>query len=163
MRFALFSAAVFAAVLALCPVSVAAAATKRNDNPPGPQPSNTQNHQGDNDFRVVRKRDGSLQLPVVPPEADLSPILCPLSMNVCPISETVPTTLEEWVEHGYECVDVREDLNSCGGCGSVDVQYDCTAIPNALGISCEVGACRVHSCKPGFTLALDGTSCVSTA
>ncbi|KAH9828680.1 uncharacterized protein C8Q71DRAFT_681472, partial [Rhodofomes roseus] len=107
-----------------------------------------------------RKRDGSLQLPVVPPEADVSPILCPQSMAVCPITETIPDTLEKWVSEGFECVDLREDLTSCGGCGIVDAQYDCTAISNALGVSCEVGTCRVHSCKPGFTLALDGKSCI---
>ncbi|KAH9929826.1 uncharacterized protein B0H18DRAFT_873667, partial [Fomitopsis serialis] len=103
------------------------------------------------------------QLPVVPPEADISPILCPLSMAACPISEAVPTSLEEWVQQGFECVDLREDLTSCGGCGAVDVQHDCTAIPNALGVSCEVGTCRVQSCRPGFTPALDGKGCISTA
>lgn len=126
MRSAIFSAAL-AAVLALCPVSAAAAATKRDDGPPAPEHSHWYSTNKVDDFRVetvkvLRKRDGSLQLPVVAPETDVSPILCPLSMTVCPISPAVPRTLEEWVAQGFECVDMHEDLNSCGGCGVVDNQ-----------------------------------------
>lgn len=124
MRLSVFSAAL-AAALAVCPATIAAAATKRNDNPAAPEHSHGFNKV--DGFRVgtskvIRKRDGSLQLPVVAPETDVSPILCPLSMTACPISSTVPRTLEEWVAQGFECVDVHEDLNSCGGCGAVDTQ-----------------------------------------
>lgn len=126
MRFAILSVA-FAVILALSPACVAAAATKRDDSPPQPAHSHGYSTNKADDFRVgtakvIRKRDGSLQLPVVSPGTDVSPILCPLSMAACPLSSTVPNALEEWVAEGFECVDVRDDLNSCGGCGAVDTQ-----------------------------------------
>ena len=126
MRSAILSAAL-AAILALSPVSVTAAATKRDDSPPQPEPSHAFSTNKVDDFRVgtaqvIRRRDGSLQLPVVAPGTDVSPILCPLSMTACPLSSVVPRTLEDWVAEGFECVDVRDDLNSCGGCGAVDTR-----------------------------------------
>lgn len=58
---------------------------------------------------------------------DFSRDLCPLGMTACPITAapghtcSAPTSLLEWIREGYECTDVRMDLNSCGGCGSVDL------------------------------------------
>lgn len=53
--------------------------------------------------------------------AELSGHLCPQPMSVCPITKFVlPVTLSQWVRDGYECVDMQEDLTSCGGCGILD-------------------------------------------
>ncbi|KAI0686639.1 hypothetical protein BC835DRAFT_1287841 [Cytidiella melzeri] len=100
---------------------------------------------------------------VVSQQELVSQYLCPRPMLACPISpESHPLTIEQWIHDGFECVDDHEDLTSCGGCGLIDVQYDCTAVKGALGVSCVVGACRVDSCMRGYTLALDGRSCVRT-
>ncbi|TCD63343.1 hypothetical protein EIP91_005644 [Steccherinum ochraceum] len=102
------------------------------------------------------------------PQEQLNRKLCPQGMAVCPIlpqsaalrmSAPMSTTLMKWMEEGYECTDF-EDFFSCGGCGTVDIKHDCTMIPNALGVSCEQGSCRVYSCKSGFHLADDGKTCV---
>ncbi|KAG8958012.1 hypothetical protein FRC03_009539 [Tulasnella sp. 419] len=57
---------------------------------------------------------------------------------------------------GYDCVDVANDLESCGGCmdftDSPDSGKDCTAIEGANAIQCVKGKCVVHSCKPGYQL-----------
>ncbi|KAI0094389.1 hypothetical protein BDY19DRAFT_863518, partial [Irpex rosettiformis] len=91
----------------------------------------------------------------------VSQFLCPKPLRVCPISaETHPTNLEQWIHDGFECVDDREDLTSCGGCGLSDSKYDCTAIEGAVGVSCVIGECRVDSCAKGFTVALDHKACL---
>jgi len=122
-----------------------------------PQPSVTKRGP-----RVKRK-----QIPLSP-EEEMSHHLCPLGMSVCPMpsessaltTRPVPTTLLQWIQEGFECADLDYDLTSCGGCGSVNARHDCTTIPNALGVSCMEGACRVETCKPGFTLAAGGRTCV---
>jgi len=64
-----------------------------------------------------------------------------------------------------ECVDVMNDLWSCGGCelssfADEQVGIDCTVIPNVAGVSCLAGACKVESCRRGFQLDEDEISCV---
>ncbi|KAI0076062.1 hypothetical protein K474DRAFT_1675880 [Panus rudis PR-1116 ss-1] len=109
--------------------------------------------------RSMTKRQ---QRPLSPVE-ELSRQLCPFGMSVCPISSSSsPSTLLGWIHDGYECVYHDSDLNSCGGCGTVNVSHDCTTIPNAVGVSCVSGQCRVDSCKSGFTLAEDGKTCVQS-
>jgi len=101
------------------------------------------------------------------PEDHFSIHLCPFEMSVCPLPSTdavttkAPVTLLGWIADGFECVDFGYDLTSCGGCGSLDVRYDCTSIPHALpGVSCSVGKCKVTGCEAGYRLATDGASCI---
>lgn len=154
MRSAILAVFAFAAAVLAAPrdaARLAARAPTPVDAAPDahwPQPSN----------HGWKKRE---QLPIMP-ITDVSRQLCPLSMSACPISAATPTTLSEWISNGFECVEFNEDLMSCGGCGTLDEQYDCTAIAGALGVSCEVGSCRVHSCTAGYSPALDGKTCVPT-
>ena len=55
----------------------------------------------------------------------------------------------------YECVDVRRDLESCGGCvyddspfgeRSADGGRDCSAIPFVDAVTCSAGQCIVCEC-----------------
>lgn len=58
---------------------------------------------------------------VMTEEELISHYLCPQPMRVCPLTNVSrPSTLEEWISEGYECVDDFEDLTSCGGCSTVD-------------------------------------------
>ncbi|GJJ14244.1 hypothetical protein Clacol_008508 [Clathrus columnatus] len=64
-----------------------------------------------------------------------------------------------------ECVDVMNDLWSCGGCelatfDNEKVGTDCTVIPNVAGVSCLAGTCKIESCRRGFRLDGVETSCV---
>ena len=65
----------------------------------------------------------------------------------------------------YECVDVRRDLESCGGCvyddspfgeRSADGGRDCSAIPFVDAVACSAGQCIVCE-RFGFLLV--GTEC----
>ncbi|KAL4253590.1 hypothetical protein ABKN59_003411 [Abortiporus biennis] len=100
-------------------------------------------------------------------QEEMSSLLCPLG-DVCPIQgyttlgnvkTMTPRTVLEWIRDGFECVDFEYDLTSCGGCGSLDVRHDCTAIPGSQGVSCHRGSCKVHTCEAGFTRSPDGKSC----
>ena len=55
----------------------------------------------------------------------------------------------------HECVDVRRDLESCGGCvyddspfgeRSADGGRDCSAIPFVDAVTCRAGRCLVSEC-----------------
>ncbi|KAH9915046.1 uncharacterized protein BXZ73DRAFT_92698 [Epithele typhae] len=68
---------------------------------------------------------------------------------------------------GSECVDVRTDLESCGGCvaddsplgaRNADGGRDCSAIPHTGRVACR-GA---QSCASGFALSEDGEACVAS-
>jgi hypothetical protein len=128
--------------------------------------------------RNVSKRNVAEQNSLVVP--DLSVLLCPSGTHACPLDDSpMPVTLLDWM---YECVDFSSDLTSCGGCSALDhrcgifsrgsmlLQYadhleisrDCTAIPNALAVSCVRGGCEVQSCEPGHVPSSDGQTCIST-
>ncbi|KAL0948755.1 hypothetical protein HGRIS_008886 [Hohenbuehelia grisea] len=70
---------------------------------------------------------------------------------------------------GIECVNVQNDLWSCGGCTSVTTENgysedggrDCSSIPNVGTVSCRGGDCVIESCKPRYGLSADRTRCVS--
>ena len=58
---------------------------------------------------------------------------------------------------GYECLDTRYSLESCGGCSSMgefSAGVNCLALPNSSGVGCDNGTCVVFSCKgtPSFLL-----------
>ncbi|KAH9485364.1 Protein priA [Psilocybe cubensis] len=68
----------------------------------------------------------------------------------------------------YECVDIENDLESCGGCvqqsndgeASADGGRDCSAIPNVSTVRCHKSECVIDSCQAGFIRSADGTHCV---
>ncbi|EIW59555.1 uncharacterized protein TRAVEDRAFT_147597 [Trametes versicolor FP-101664 SS1] len=71
---------------------------------------------------------------------------------------------------GHECVDVRSDLESCGGCVADDAPAngersagggrDCSAIPHVDSVTCSAGACVIGRCEQGFSVSADGSRCV---
>ncbi|KAG8996019.1 hypothetical protein FRB93_000981 [Tulasnella sp. JGI-2019a] len=63
---------------------------------------------------------------------------------------------------GFECVDIRNDPESCGGCvsgGDDDEGQDCTAIPGVNIVKCRQKKCAIESCRRGFQKAENGKSC----
>ncbi|CAL1694647.1 unnamed protein product [Somion occarium] len=122
---------------------------------PRPSPSKRESRTTSDSYTLV-KRD---QLRLV--DEDISDELCPFSLTVCPLtSHSRPTSLTGWIQEGFECVDTESDLNSCGGCGTVNQTHDCTTIPGAVGVSCMTGSCRVDSCQPGYNRTSNGKTCV---
>ncbi|RDB17521.1 Protein priA [Hypsizygus marmoreus] len=69
----------------------------------------------------------------------------------------------------YECVNVANDLESCGGCpdpasslGTDEAHSggrDCSTILGVDSVRCEGGKCILASCRPGFVLSKDGERC----
>ncbi|KAJ3785760.1 hypothetical protein GGU11DRAFT_703197 [Lentinula aff. detonsa] len=67
----------------------------------------------------------------------------------------------------WECIDIKSDLESCGGCpmdvissdGSPGHGVDCTTISGVSDVSCVSGHCAVEKCMPGYTLSGNGRHC----
>lgn len=72
-----------------------------------------------------------------------STVFCPDGLSACPI----PATLG-----GYECVDVKTELEQCGGCLADGAGQDCTQIPGVSGVGCQSGKCVVFSCDDSHQL-----------
>ncbi len=49
----------------------------------------------------------------------------------------------------YGCETTADTSSDCGGCGNLDSQYDCHALPGVDQVACSEGACIVNSCDPG--------------
>ncbi|GAA6038883.1 hypothetical protein JCM8097_000551 [Rhodosporidiobolus ruineniae] len=100
--------------------------------------------------------------------------LCPSHETACPIAGSSSfgaasahhfTATEEFSgimagAGGYECIDTKQALDSCGGCASMGQGQDCTKIRGAMGVGCDAGSCVVFSCQSGWKVSLDGTRCV---
>lgn len=103
--------------------------------------------------------------------------LCPTGETACPILGS--SSYEKAVNHhfsdmgkyssgimagegGYECLDTKQSLESCGGCASTGEGQDCTKIPSAVGVGCDAGVCVVFSCKAGSKPNLLGNGCVKS-
>jgi len=68
---------------------------------------------------------------------------------------------------GYDCVDTKSDLESCGGCvvkNSFGIETpagkDCSAIAHVDRVKCKSSSCHVSSCKEGYTPSKTHDSCV---
>jgi len=66
------------------------------------------------------------------------------SNTVCPIFGGA--------EAGWECVNISNNLERCGGCVSDGLGQDCTTITGALDVACANSTCEISSCQPGFKL-----------
>ncbi|KAA1468242.1 hypothetical protein DENSPDRAFT_857172 [Dentipellis sp. KUC8613] len=78
--------------------------------------------------------------------------LCPSDLTACPISG---------LSSAWECVDVQQELESCGGCVIGGEGQDCTAIKGAWNVGCEQGSCKVYTCMNGYKLSSDNKTCVA--
>jgi hypothetical protein len=78
--------------------------------------------------------------------------LCPTGLEACPLSGLA--------SNDFECVDTASELESCGGCTSLDQGQDCTAIHGAWNVACEQGSCAVLSCAGGFKIGKDKKTCI---
>ncbi|WVF72444.1 hypothetical protein IAT40_007259 [Kwoniella sp. CBS 6097] len=85
--------------------------------------------------------------------------LCPEGFKACNIFDGQGLS--------YECLDVQQELESCGGCLHGEIQLgghhvagvsahgvDCTMLPGAepRGMTCQHGQCIAYSCEEGFIL-----------
>ncbi|KAG8900574.1 Dihydroxyacetone synthase [Tulasnella sp. 403] len=89
------------------------------------------------------------------------------SRAVCPRGTSVCGVYSKGGK-GWECVDTRNDLESCGGCTvpfypSALPGADCTLISHVADVACVRSKCVVKKCMPGFVVGSDGSSCVDLA
>lgn len=94
--------------------------------------------------------------------------LCPSASSMaCPISlwefrldlATNPKVLKKV---GYECVEVAQDLESCGGCATIPgAGVNCLDIPHVDNVGCDAGVCVITTCDADYQLSEDGSACVA--
>ncbi|KAH8079682.1 hypothetical protein HD553DRAFT_130033 [Filobasidium floriforme] len=70
--------------------------------------------------------------------------MCEGTKVSCPVFGRGKTT--------FECVDIANRLESCGGCISAGQGRDCSEIEGADQVSCRAGDCVVQSCMRGFEM-----------
>ncbi|GHJ88016.1 hypothetical protein NliqN6_4418 [Naganishia liquefaciens] len=76
--------------------------------------------------------------------------LCPGNLYPCPV-----------YPKGYECIDIQNSLESCGGCVGRNLPgIDCSADVNAAEIACIRGRCVIAKCSPGYVVAVENNTCV---
>ncbi|GAA5909175.1 hypothetical protein JCM8208_003402 [Rhodotorula glutinis] len=62
---------------------------------------------------------------------------------------------------GYECIDVRQEVDSCGGCATLGEGRDCTTdVPHATSTGCDAGACVVFACERGWKPDREAARCI---
>jgi len=87
-------------------------------------------------------RDGYYRRSVAPILKD-----CPAFEDACPINSGLG---------GDECLDLQNDVSSCGGCVSKKEGENCLDIKGANGVGCLDGSCVVLSVLDGYTLSENG-------
>ncbi|GHJ88021.1 hypothetical protein NliqN6_4423 [Naganishia liquefaciens] len=93
----------------------------------------------------LRKRADWPTRPVVPLK------LCPAGFLPCPL-----------YPKGFECVDVLNDIESCGGCVGRNMPgRDCSADVHAAVVSCINGECVISECDEGFSIAAENNTCIA--
>ncbi|GAB1518904.1 choline transporter [Rhizoctonia solani] len=84
---------------------------------------------------------------------------CPSKKTECPIIGAKSLNKSS----DYECVDTYQDIKHCGGCSSLGEGQDCTAVAHSWNVGCEAGACKLYTCKPGYTVSKeDGKTCIKS-
>jgi hypothetical protein len=82
---------------------------------------------------------------------------CPKPDNACPIFANNANRLALKADD-FECVNINEDLDNCGGCTSVGLGESCVDIPGIRGTACIKGKCQIYSCKSGYKRVIDPKS-----
>ncbi|KNZ48898.1 uncharacterized protein VP01_533g6 [Puccinia sorghi] len=80
---------------------------------------------------------------------------CPSGLTACPIA-TGPSLSPSG---GFECLDVQQEVTSCGGCSSTGQGVDCTTLKGVSSAGCSAGECKIFSCKPGFQFSFVNNAC----
>ncbi|KIJ47899.1 hypothetical protein M422DRAFT_28695 [Sphaerobolus stellatus SS14] len=93
-------------------------------------------------------------------DAEWRDSFCPHGWSACRVFNSASAKFD------YECVDVRNDLWSCGGCGipllpDDPVGTDCSAIPGVMDVACVSTRCIVSRCKKGFFISEDKSTCLA--
>jgi len=102
-------------------------------SPPRPQPSGAYG--------------GSYSKSVKPRSLRSETLRCPIGETACPISSSTVS---------IECLDLKREISSCGGCTSLGQGENCLTIHGAAGVGCHLGKCVVLSTLPDYFLGKDG-------
>ncbi|KNZ45315.1 hypothetical protein VP01_826g5 [Puccinia sorghi] len=88
----------------------------------------------------ARRRIASIEL-----DPESAQAKCPRSLSACSINQGT----------AWECLDLQEELTSCGRCGN-----DCLSLSYVANVGCQAGVCKIFSCAAPHKLTqqMDPTS-----
>ncbi|KZO92364.1 hypothetical protein CALVIDRAFT_557602 [Calocera viscosa TUFC12733] len=103
----------------------------------------------------ARRRGNQLNLP--------GSMSCPSHLKACPVPavDALPPDARDMMEvpraggtmlHG-ECVDIMNDMDSCGGCSSVGEGVQCGEVEGVMETACVAGQCEIYTCRFGYSLS----------
>ncbi|WWC87987.1 uncharacterized protein L201_002889 [Kwoniella dendrophila CBS 6074] len=91
-----------------------------------------------------------------------SNFLCPNGQTAC----ALPTSRFFSNTDGFECVDIENDVESCGGCTFASLSenqqqgQDCTALSNVIDVTCNIGKCFIQQCSEGYEPNSSNSECI---
>lgn len=80
---------------------------------------------------------------------------CPSGLTACPLSRTSDFTTST----PFECLDVTEELSSCGGCATLGQGVNCSTLRGVASSGCSQGKCKIFSCKSGYKYSETHNTC----
>lgn len=90
-----------------------------------------------------------------PPPTNPDHPRCPNGQTACPISHVISFTPST----PYECLDIHQEISSCGGCVTLGEGTDCSGLRGARSSGCSGGKCTIFSCARGFQLSQQNQTC----
>ncbi|KAI9606030.1 hypothetical protein H4Q26_004402 [Puccinia striiformis f. sp. tritici PST-130] len=92
-------------------------------------------------FQGLYSNGGSGYCSICPAEDSLINEKCPAGLSACPISSGMTAKPSA----GFECLDLQQEVTSCGGCASTGQGVDCTTMKGVSSAGCSEGKCKI--CK----------------
>ncbi|PLW17664.1 hypothetical protein PCANC_10897 [Puccinia coronata f. sp. avenae] len=82
---------------------------------------------------------------------------CPTGLSACPISSGLGAS------SSFECIDVQQEVTSCGGCATTGKGVDCTTLKGVASSGCSDGQCKIFSCKTGYQYSAAHNVCIKSS
>ncbi|PLW46602.1 hypothetical protein PCANC_06132 [Puccinia coronata f. sp. avenae] len=82
---------------------------------------------------------------------------CPTGLSACPISSGLGAS------SSFECIDVQQEVTSCGGCSTTGKGVDCTTLKGVASSGCSDGQCKIFSCKTGYQYSATHNVCIKSS
>jgi hypothetical protein len=93
---------------------------------------------------------------------DISPRhLCNNGKTACPVNagSASVTGSSSLINGKFECLDIKSNIDSCGGCVSEGQGQDCSSIEFVEDVTCHNSKCTVLSCEMGYIPSANASSC----
>ncbi|RSH91731.1 hypothetical protein EHS25_009100 [Saitozyma podzolica] len=87
--------------------------------------------------------------------------LCNNGKTACPVNagSASVTASSSLINGKFECLDIKSNIDSCGGCVSEGQGQDCSSIEFVEDVTCHNAQCKVISCEMGYIPSANASTC----